>query len=369
MTFRDLRRAIVASNRSVIALDSRYTEVMAQAGLGIARGDRERAHDAYLAELCGADARGTIDKRLDTSDAEAIATRAEKLALPAFVPAGKSGQKTAIVSFRGLVTYDIEFQPYAVSTRNFAAVINQLAADETVKSIVILVDSPGGTVVGLPEAADALWNARQVKKCTAVVDTLCASAGYYVASQATEITALPSGIGVGSIGVRMMHMDCAEMMAQAGVKVTHIHSAPYKVEGNPFEPLSEEARARYQLECDTLYAQFVGAVARGRSVDAETVRETFGQGRVLMPAEAKRVGMIDRLETPQQALGRVGAALVTAEADKPEPQAETENSDSNAVKVSVEEIVNKELTASEPRVDAACAELERERELLALASY
>jgi signal peptide peptidase SppA len=262
----------------------------------------------------------------DASD-DTLAT-AKQLAAPALVP-GARGSRTAIVSFRGLVTYDIEFQPYAVSTRAFASTMRELAADDSIKQIVVMFDSPGGSVVGLPEAGDAMFDARERKRVVAVVDNMCASAAYWVASQASEIVALPSGTGVGSVGVRMMHVDCSKAMSSAGVKMTHIYSGDYKVEGNPYEALSEDARARYQLESDTLYAGFLAAVARGRGAKVSDVRENYGKGRLLMPAEAKRVGMVDKLETPENALRRLGVLIspsgARAVADEVAPVAEVDD--------------------------------------------
>lgn len=348
MSYRDFRRMLVASNGTIAAIESRAASALAIAGAAIARG--ERVSDGMLAAAAGAS---------DQSALDAIKVEAAKWAAPMLVPMGKSGNKMAIVSFRGLVTYDFEMQPLALSLRAFTAHMRQLAADESVKSIVLYVDSPGGSVYGLPEAADAVWEARKSKRVTAVVDVLCASAAYFVASQATEIFAMPSGAGVGSIGVRMMHVDCSRAMQSAGVTFTHIYSGEYKVEGNPYEPLSEDARARYQLECDTLYQQFLSTVARGRGTTAANVRENFGKGRVLMPAEAKRVGMIDKLEEPGIALNRLGvfafasqaepsAAVVTGneqqatEVEDTKPQATETVADPPAQ----EELVNQELTSN-----------------------
>lgn len=367
MSFRELRRAIIGANNSFAAIEPRAADALCALGVNLAK--CERVADEVIAAACGPAVQARGD---DAGGAEAMRERAAALASPSYFPAPR-GMKTAVVHLTGLITYDIEFQPYAVSTKLFAETMRGLAADETVKSIIMFVDSPGGTVVGLPEAADAVWQARQTKKVTAVVDVLCASAAYYIASQASEITALPSGVGVGSIGVRMMHMECSRAMDAAGISVSHIYSAPYKVEGNQFEPLSEETRARWQLECDTLYMGFLAAVSRGRGIDIKTVKETFGGGRVLMPFEARKVGMIDRLETPRDALGRLGVGAVSASAETPEVTADVaapeQSSASNDVKTSDVEIVNNVLTEGLASVESPAQVLERERLLLELASY
>lgn len=215
-----------------------------------------------------------------------------------------TGKRVAIVSARGLVLPDIDFQPFAFSARRLMRDMQELSVDQSVSAVVVVMDSPGGTCCYTPEAADALYHAAIVKPVHVAVETLCASAAYFIASGATSISCLPSATGVGSIGVRTMHADVSRQLDQMGVKVTQIHAGEHKIEGNPFQPLSAEAKARYQLECETIHDGFINAVARGREVSAATVRANYGKGRVLMPAEAKRVGMIDALELPEAVIGR-----------------------------------------------------------------
>jgi len=291
MSFRAVRRTLVSSNGAVLALDERRAGILVNLGARIARGARVTNED--LAAACGG------------GSPSAVEMEAQRLAQPVFVQTARDAY-TAVVSFRGLVNYDVDFQPYAVSTRLFARTLREFAADGRIKSVIVVFSSPGGEVTGVPEAADALFAARQAKKVTAVVDTMAASAAYWIASQCSEIVCLPSGWGVGSIGVRMMHVECSAMLEADGVKATHIFSGQFKTEGNMTEPLTAAARARYQLECDTIYGDFIKAVARGRQVTSDVVRESFGKGRLLMPAEAKRLGMLDRLEETDDSFRRLG---------------------------------------------------------------
>ncbi len=302
--FRELRRAVLRANKSILAIDDAALAPLAALGVAVGRG--MRVTDAEVAIAFAGEY------------SEAAAARAEQLARPQLVDTGSRGKKIAYLSFRGIVNYDVEFQPMAVSTKHFARMISELAADDTIKSIVVQVNSPGGTVTGLPEAADAVFAARQVKPVTMVLDPLCASAAYWVASQGTEISVAPSG-EVGSIGVRMMHMDCSAALEAEGIKITNIASGEFKTEGNPYEPLPETSRAYFQAECDALYAQFLKAVARGRDTSVANVKENFGKGRVLRAAEAKKLGMVDRLEMTDAAFSRLGLfaadSLATRRAD------------------------------------------------------
>lgn len=191
-------------------------------------------------------------------------------------------------------------------------------ADREVKSIMLLIDSPGGTVGGLPELADQIARAGQVKPVTAVADGLAASAAYWLGSQAGRFVAAPSA-ELGSIGVFLLHVDASRAVDAEGLTPTFIASdiSPFKTEGNPLEPLSEEARDHLQGEVNTIGRNFVQAVARGRKVSESTVTTLYGRGRMLLAKAAHRVGMVDGIETLATALSlapgaKQGGAVVRA---------------------------------------------------------
>jgi signal peptide peptidase SppA len=169
-------------------------------------------------------------------------------------------------------------------------------ADPAIKSIVIEIDSPGGQVDGLPEAAAEIRAARSQKPVIAVANGTAASAAYWIGSAASEFVCTPSG-WVGSIGVRGAHEDLSAQLEQKGVKVTEISAGKYKTEGSPYGPLTDEARAYQQAIADAYYAMFLGDVAKGRNVPVDTVRSDYGEGRMLLAKDAKRAGMIDRIDT------------------------------------------------------------------------
>ena len=190
------------------------------------------------------------------------------------------------------------------STEKLAAQIQKAVDDKTVGSILLDVDSPGGSVFGVPELADFIMKAREQKRIVAIAHSEAASAAYWVASAASELVVTPSGM-VGSIGVFMAHDDVSKAQEMAGVKTTIIRAGKYKIEANPFEPLTEEARADLQAKTDDYYEMFVRGVAAGRGVDPRTVRSEFGQGRMVMAAAAKEQKMVDRVATFDATLGRM----------------------------------------------------------------
>jgi signal peptide peptidase SppA len=139
-----------------------------------------------------------------------------------------------------------------------------------------------------------------------VANTLAASAAYWLASAASELVVTPSG-EVGSIGVFAIHEDYSAALDRVGVKVSLISAGKYKTEGNPFEPLGEEAQAAVQGTVNDYYDMFIRAVARGRGVSQADVIAGFGEGRVVMAEQAVRLGMADRVATIDEVIGGLQA--------------------------------------------------------------
>jgi signal peptide peptidase SppA len=184
--------------------------------------------------------------------------------------------------------------------------LRQAVNDPSVKAIILDVDSPGGDVEGIDELASEIYQARKQKPITAVSNSMCASAAYYLASQASEILVSPSSL-TGSIGVYTVHEDDSKCLDNAGVKLTMIKYGENKGEGNPYEPLTDTAREHLQEMVDTFGQQFEKAVARGRGIKAEDVHKKFGQGRVYDAKKAVQLGMADRVGTFDDALAKHGA--------------------------------------------------------------
>ncbi|MGY2806383.1 S49 family peptidase [Bradyrhizobium sp. USDA 4506] len=215
--------------------------------------------------------------------------------------AGRGGMGLAIISVSGLATYDSEFQPYVFSMRALAQTIHEFAADRTIGSMILVFDTPGGQVTGTPEAADAIYKSRSMKPIAGIVDPLAASAGFWLATQCSELIGVPSS-EVGSIGVYVLHVESSRLLDNVGVTPTFISAGENKTEANPFEPLSDKARSYLQQRVDKTYGEFLSAVARGRNASVEIVKSQWGGGRVLAARDALRLRMIDRIEAnPDQA--------------------------------------------------------------------
>lgn len=175
--------------------------------------------------------------------------------------------------------------------QDIRANVRRALADPSVHTIDLVIDSPGGSVLGLPETADAIHAANRVKPVRAFVSGIAASAAYWLASQASSITLTPSG-EVGSVGVLDLHTDITGALDQAGVKITAVTAGPHKTERAPFTPLSEDAKAHMQSGVDAWYGDFLSAIKRGRGARVPA-NSTFGNGRMLSSREAVAAGMVD----------------------------------------------------------------------------
>jgi len=205
----------------------------------------------------------------------------------------------AVLPLRGLIAQHDDW--WGISTDSYAKAFDELIQKENVRAIVLDIDSPGGVVYGVAELARHIRRARGKKPIVAVANSLAASAAYWIASAADRLVVTPGG-EVGSIGVFMLHMDVSEALKSEGIKMTFIEAGRYKTEGNPFEPLGDEAKTAWQEDVDRYYEMFVADVAKGRNVTAKIVKADFGEGRLIGPKEAISLGMADRVASLEEVL-------------------------------------------------------------------
>jgi signal peptide peptidase SppA len=224
------------------------------------------------------------------------------------VPGRSSVGSVAILSVRGYVSQRpsaFSFLFGGVSTEALAREVESLVADPSVGAIILDVDSPGGTVSGVPEAAARLRALRGSKPIVALTNALNASAAYWMTSQADAVYSTPSGF-TGSIGVYTMHLDMSAALERDGLKVRIVKYGQRKADANPYEPLSEEALAAMQADVDYFGALFEADVAKGRRVSASRVNADFGQGSTFTAAAALEAGLVDGISTLDDLVAKLG---------------------------------------------------------------
>lgn len=205
--------------------------------------------------------------------------------------------KIAVVPIIGVI--DNRPQSMGTSTEEVARLARRAAADPETVGILYDVDSPGGTVTGVPETAQVIREIAKVKPSAAIANGLMASAGYWLGAAVGKgnVWQLGSGEGSGSIGVWTAHEDWSQWLEQEGVKITEISAGKFKTEGAPWNPLTEEAQTFLQARVDEVYKAFLASVAEDRGDTPANVRAGYGEARVLPGKLAKAANLVDHIGT------------------------------------------------------------------------
>ena len=204
------------------------------------------------------------------------------------------GAATIKIQGRLMRSVPAMFSWFGIAATSYADIIEQVgaaASNNDVKSITLDINSPGGSVDGVQECADAIYAAGTTKKITARVDGVCASGAYWLASQADNITATPNSM-VGSIGVYMVLSDFSEQAKAEGIKVNVIRSGEHKGAGVPGAPISDDQIDALQDVVNGMAGNFAAAVARGRKMKVSAVNK-LADGRVWIASEAQDNKLID----------------------------------------------------------------------------
>jgi protease-4 len=200
------------------------------------------------------------------------------------------GEKVAIIEIRGVI---IDPQPVVEK-------LVKLRKNEKVKAIVLRIDSPGGAVGPAQEIYAEVRKAQKEKKVLVSVGSVAASGGYYIACGADKIMANPGSI-TGSIGVIVESLNVEELLNKLGLKSVVVKSGKVKDMGSPFRPMTDEEKKLLQGVLDSVHEQFIRAVAEGRNLPLEKVRE-LADGRIFSGEQARALGLVDELGNFEDAI-------------------------------------------------------------------
>lgn len=182
------------------------------------------------------------------------------------------------------------------SMRDIGQAFQSALEDTDVHSIVLSIDSPGGTVDGTHELASQIYAARGQKPIVAVADGMMASAAYWIGAAADQVYIAGPTIEVGSIGVVAQHVDVSEQDKMFGERYTEVTAGKYKRIASAHKPLSDEGRAYIQDQVDGIYAVFVESVAEYRGRSVEQILES-ADGKIFMGHAAVDAGLVDGVAT------------------------------------------------------------------------
>jgi protease-4 len=183
--------------------------------------------------------------------------------------------------------------------RKLIEAVGKLTDDDSVKALIVAINSPGGSVAGGEALHDAIAHVAGKKPVVAVMGGTAASAGYMVAVPAARIFAREATL-TGSIGVLLETGEVSGLLKSIGVNAEAITSGPLKDQPSFTKPLSPEGRQVLQGLVLDMYDQFVGMVASGRHMDAAHVRE-MADGRAYTGRQALKLGLVDAIGGEQDA--------------------------------------------------------------------
>lgn len=208
------------------------------------------------------------------------------------------GDDVAVIRVDGIIAGTGSTLDGYITPEYMDDLLTRAQEDDSVRAIVLRVDSPGGTVAASEEIATF------IKQCTkpvvVSVGDVGASGAYMISSQADEIWALP-GSAVGSIGVISTIPNASGLLDKIGVEFQVITAGTYKDAGSPYRPLTEQERAIIQGEVDEAYDQFIDIVAKGRGMERSTVA-SLATGLTWSGQRAKELGLVDEIGTYRDAL-------------------------------------------------------------------
>ena len=200
-----------------------------------------------------------------------------------------AGPHLARLRVEGIITED----------RDRLDLIDAAARDDSVKGMILAIDSPGGSVAGGESLHDAIARFAAKKPVVVTMGGVAASAGYMIAVPAARIFASNATL-TGSIGVILQSPDLSGLLGKLGVGVDELVSGPLKGQPSVVKPLSPEGRDMLQGVVADLFGQFVDIVAAGRHMDPARVR-ALADGRPYTGHQAVGLGLIDQIGTERDA--------------------------------------------------------------------
>ena len=216
------------------------------------------------------------------------------------------GERIALVFVTGNITDGDSSTAGDAVSGPFVRAMERLEDDDSVKAVVMRINSPGGSAL----ASDRMWqaarNLAETKPLIASVGDMAASGGYYIASAANEILAHPNSL-VGSIGVVGGKFNFAGLAEDIGVNTYILQRGKRAAWSTPVRALNPSERRAFESLLRDVYDRFIDRVATGREMEREAVLAA-AEGRVMTAQDGKKLGLIDEMAGMSEALDRARAA-------------------------------------------------------------
>jgi protease IV len=207
----------------------------------------------------------------------------------------------------------IEVKGMIIDSDEIIKQLHYTKEENSVKAIVLRIDTPGGVVGPTQEIYEEITKLRKIKPVIVSMGSVAASGGYYIAAPANIIFANPGTI-TGSIGVLMKLANFQSLLDKVGIKSLVLKSGEFKDTGSPVRPITAGDKKILQSIIQSMYEQFVFAVADGRKIPISNVRK-IADGRIFTGEQAIKLKLVDKLGNLQDAIDE--AAKITGIRNKP----------------------------------------------------
>ncbi|NJK93013.1 MAG: signal peptide peptidase SppA [Blastochloris sp.] len=214
-----------------------------------------------------------------------------------------SGNRVAVIDLFGVISYGVEGQQYESMVDDFIGMLQQARDDNSIKAIVIRIDSPGGEVTASDVIYHEISKTDAIKPVVIFMESVAASGGYYSAVGGRYIMANELTI-TGSIGVILQTINIEGLTAKIGVTNPTFKSGKMKDILSPTRAITDEERLFIQAMIDETYGKFVGIVAKERALDETELRAGVADGRIVSGKAALKAGLIDQTGYYEDALNK-----------------------------------------------------------------
>lgn len=214
-------------------------------------------------------------------------------------------EKIAVISLRGLISSSVPGAVGETMVDDMRYALDQAREDKNVRAIVLEIDSPGGEVTASDTIYNAVVRANAVKPVVVYMDSVAASGGYYVACGGRYLMANDTTI-TGSIGVIIQTLNYQQLFDKVGLAAVIFKSGEFKDMLNGARPVTPEERVYVQSFVMAIYEKFLGIVAKERKLEADHLRQTVADGRILSGQSAMENKLVDGLGQIEDAFRKAG---------------------------------------------------------------
>lgn len=245
--------------------------------------------EEYVKELAG-----QTDKKLKTVGVDKVRNIKSK--------EGKSKNKIAVLYAEGEITEAVT-SPYSMDksiTEKVAKELIKLKEDESIKAVVLRVNSPGGSAFTSEQIWKQVLELKKVKPIVVSMGDVAASGGYYISCAANKIVAEPNTL-TGSIGIFGMFPNMTGLFNKVALTTDVVKTNTYADLGDVSRPMREDEKALIQSRIESGYDTFITRCADGRGMTKAAI-DSIGQGRVWTGEQAIEKGLVDELGGIEKAI-------------------------------------------------------------------